>query len=53
MTEVLTRVLGWAGLLAVAAATAYALFGVPADLNQGDAQRIMYVHVPAAWLAYL
>jgi len=29
------------------------LFVVPADLNQGDAQRIMYPHVASAWLAYL
>lgn len=47
------RILGVAALLAVAAASANALFVVPADLNQGDAQRIMYVHVPSAWLAYL
>jgi heme exporter protein C len=40
-------------LLAVAAASVNALLIVPADLNQGDAQRIMYVHVPTAWLAYL
>lgn len=26
---------------------------VPADVVQGDAGRLMYVHVPAAWLAYL
>lgn len=32
---------------------AVALFVVPADRLQGDAQRIMYVHVPMAWLAYL
>ena len=31
--------------LRVVAATLYGLFGVPADLNQGDAQRIMYPHV--------
>ena len=30
-----------------------ALFVVPPDLNQGDAQRIMYPHVASAWLAYL
>jgi heme exporter protein C len=29
------------------------LFVVPADRLQGDVQRIMYVHVPSAWLAYL
>jgi len=48
-----TRILGIAALLAVAAATLYGLFGVPPDLNQGDAQRIMYPHVSSAWLAYL
>lgn len=26
---------------------------VPPDAVQGDVQRIMYVHVPSAWLAYL
>ncbi len=29
------------------------LIGVPADRTQGDIQRIMYLHVPSAWLAYL
>ena len=48
-----TRLLGIVALLAVVAASTFALFGVPADVNQGDAQRIMYVHVPSAWLAYL
>ncbi len=28
-----------------------ALFVAPADYQQGDAVRIMYVHVPAAWMA--
>ena len=27
------------------------LFASPADYQQGDAVRIMYVHVPAAWMA--
>ena len=48
-----TRILGVVAVLAVAAASWNALFVVPADLNQGEAQRIMYVHVPSAWLAYL
>ena len=48
-----TRILGFTALVAVAAATVNGLFIVPADLNQGDAQRIMYVHVASAWLAYL
>jgi len=28
-----------------------ALFGSPADYQQGESVRIMYVHVPSAWLA--
>jgi heme exporter protein C len=48
-----TRILGFVALAAVATATVVALFVVPADLNQGDAQRIMYPHVASAWLAYL
>ena len=44
---------GTAVALILGATVAIALFGVPADRLQGDAQRIMYVHVPAAWLAYL
>ena len=49
----MTRVLGGVALVAIVAASVNALFVVPADINQGDAQRIMYVHVPSAWLAYL
>jgi heme exporter protein C len=51
--------LRWRAWLAAASAVA-AVFGValalvwaPPDANQGDVQRIMYVHVPSAWLAYL
>jgi heme exporter protein C len=39
---------------AVVLATALILgLVVPPDAVQGDLQRIMYVHVPSAWLAYL
>jgi heme exporter protein C len=48
-----TRILGLLALVAVASATLVALFVVPADLNQGDAQRIFYIHPAAAWVAYL
>jgi heme exporter protein C len=48
-----TRLLGWAAVVAVVAATYVALRVVPPDANQGDAQRIMYPHVASAWLAYL
>lgn len=30
-----------------------ALVWAPPDANQGEVQRIMYVHVPSAWTAYL
>jgi heme exporter protein C len=48
-----TRLLGVAALVAVVAATVVGTVVVPADLNQGDAQRIMYPHVASAWIAYL
>jgi heme exporter protein C len=44
------------GLLALAALTASAIMSLavaPPDAEQGNVQRLMYVHVPAAWLAYL
>lgn len=31
----------------------FGLFVTPADINQGESVRIMYAHVPGAWLAYL
>lgn len=40
-----------AGLTSLAA-LAVALAVAPPDALQGQAQRLMYVHVPAAWLAY-
>jgi heme exporter protein C len=48
-----TRLLGRVALVAVIAAAIFGLFVVPADLNQGDAQRVMYVHVGSAWLGEL
>jgi heme exporter protein C len=47
------RTVAWvAGGLAVAAALAGGLLA-PTDAVQGPAQRLMYLHVPAAWVAYL
>jgi len=37
--------------LALAAGAYLALFASPADYQQGETVRIMYVHVPAAWMA--
>lgn len=38
-------------IVLTAAGLGWGLFGAPADWQQGDAVRIMYVHVPSAWLA--
>ena len=38
------------GLLAVT--LGYGFFVVPVDRNQGDIARLMYLHVPSAWIAY-
>jgi heme exporter protein C len=46
------RILGWATVAGLAAAGVLALFVVPPDASQGDVARLMYVHVPAAWLAF-
>jgi heme exporter protein C len=49
-------VLPWlaaSGLIVTLIGLGWGLFWSPADWQQGDAVRIMYVHVPAAWLATL
>ncbi len=43
-------------LIALAALLIHALYALvisPDDANQGDAVRLLYIHVPAAWLAYV
>ncbi|MGF1474989.1 MAG: heme ABC transporter permease [Geminicoccaceae bacterium] len=40
-----------AALIATALGLYWGLFVAPADYQQGDAFRIIYVHVPAAWMA--
>ncbi|PWR20448.1 heme ABC transporter permease [Zavarzinia aquatilis] len=48
------RLLPWLGgltVLAFIAGTVWGLGYAPADYQQGDTVRIMFVHVPAAWLA--
>jgi hypothetical protein len=47
------RVLAGAALGGLAASAVLSLLVAPPDALQGDVQRLMYVHVPAAWLAYL
>ena len=46
----LTAWLGWAGTALIAVALASGLFLTPPDYLQKESVRIMYVHVPAAWL---
>jgi heme exporter protein C len=49
-------VLPWAGGLAVVLSVAglyLALLVAPPDYQQGEAYRMMFVHVPAAWMALM
>jgi heme exporter protein C len=47
----LTAWLGWAGAAMAAGALAWGLMLAPPERLQGETVRILYVHVPAAWLA--
>lgn len=42
-----------AAIVAVLAAMARAIFFTPVEAVQGPAQKILYVHAPAAWVAFL
>ncbi len=48
-----TRLLGAVTLVGIVWLVAFGLGFSPADENQKESVRILYVHVPAAWLAYL
>ena len=47
------RTLGALTLVALGISAVLSLVVAPADAIQGDVQRLMYVHVPAAWVAFL
>jgi heme exporter protein C len=47
------RPFGWFTLLLFLACQAFAVLTSPPDRDMGDLQKIMYVHVPAAWTAFL
>lgn len=47
------RALGVFALAALVVGNWIALFAVPPDALQGQVQRLMYIHVPAAWIAML
>ena len=42
-----------AGIAVVIAAQAHAILTSPAEADMGHLQKIMYVHVPAAWMTFL
>jgi heme exporter protein C len=48
-----TRALGIAALATVAATVYLGLWVTPPDVVQGDLARLIYVHPPVAWVAYL
>lgn len=52
LPRTLTTVLGWCALTALVAVGVLGLWVAPPDALQSDAQRLMYLHVPTAWLAY-
>src|SRR5438105_12872216 len=49
----MTRLLGWLAALALAAGVIMGFAIAPRESTQGNVQRIMYLHVPTAWVAYL
>ena len=46
-----SHVFGVLAALFAGAGLFVALYAAPTDATQGDAYRIIYVHVPAAWMA--
>lgn len=53
MTLIRQRLFAAVTVVALATTAVLALWIAPTDASQGDAQRLMYLHVPTAWLAYL
>ena len=47
------RVMGIGTLATLLATAVIGLFVVPPDATQGEVQRLMYVHVPIAWVTFL
>ena len=47
------RMLGWLSAAALALGLVMAFGVAPREVSQGNVQRIMYVHPPLAWVAYL
>ena len=49
----MVRALGWLSAVALALGLVMALGVAPRESSQGNVQRIMYVHPPLAWVAYV
>jgi len=49
--ETLIPWLGWSCLLFMLAGLYYGLIVAPPDYQQGDSYRIIFIHVPAAWMS--
>ena len=49
----MTGVLGWLAAAALALGAVLGLLVAPRELTQGNVQRVMYLHVPSVWVAYL
>src|SRR5713226_7880404 len=47
------KILGALALVFILAGLYFALIEAPPDANQGDVQRIMYIHIPSILTAYL
>ncbi len=51
LSDMLLPWFAWATVILVPVGLFYALVNSPADYQQGETVRIMYLHVPAAWMA--
>jgi heme exporter protein C len=51
LAKTLTPWFGWSSLLLFIVGLYGALISAPADYQQGDSFRIIYVHVPSAWMS--
>lgn len=51
LSEKILPVMSMLSVLIITAGIVWGLFFSPADWQQGDSVRIMYIHVPMAWLA--
>lgn len=49
----MVRTLGWLSAIALAVGMVMAFGVAPREVSQGNVQRIMYVHPPLAWVAYV